>query len=65
MHLFPVEGVPPRIYFPWKGSPPSRQLEDFFFVTLGLAPDEEMVGDRLLMKKWLETVKSDNRGGRV
>jgi hypothetical protein len=42
MHLFPVAGPPPRIYFPWQGSPPGRQR--FFFVTLRFSY-EEMVGD--------------------
>ena len=44
MHLFPVAGVPPRIYFPWQGSPPGRQTI-FFFAFWGF-PNEEMVGDR-------------------
>ena len=44
MHLFPVAGVPPRIYFPWQGSPPGRQTI-LFFAFWGF-PNEEMVGDR-------------------
>ncbi len=45
MHLFPVGGVHPRIYFPWEvGSPPTDTI--FFFQEVERSNDEEMVGDR-------------------
>jgi hypothetical protein len=42
MHLFPVAGVHPRIYFPWQGEPPDRHD----FKSLKGQSDEEMVADR-------------------
>ena len=51
MHLFPVTGVHPRIYFPWQ-APWQTGRETIFFFPFGV----------FLMKKWLETTKPDNRG---
>jgi hypothetical protein len=53
MHLFPVGGVHPRIYFPWEvGSPPT----DTIFVFL------KKFERSIMIQKWLQTAKSDDRG---
>jgi hypothetical protein len=49
MHLFPVTGVPPRIYYPDRGPPP---VDIDFFCDSWV----------FLMKKWLATAKPGNRG---
>ena len=52
MHLFPVAGVHPRIYFPWQvGRPPADTI---FFLN--------EVERSIMMKKWLQTAKPDDRG---
>ncbi len=46
MHLFPVGGVHPRIYFPWEVGSPPTDTNFFFSRSLKGQSDEEMVADR-------------------
>ena len=67
IHLFPVVGVPPRIYFLWQGFPPGRKRFFFGLLTFlrwwrnGWRPRRQTTGGR----GWEHCIKCPNKGSRA